>query len=96
MTINEIIKSYLQEKAAETEAKKRAETMKALILEAAHGADYIETELYRVFIKATTSTRLDTKALYKDFPDIKEAYGKTSTSYTVDARERAEAGRIPA
>lgn len=85
MSINEIITAYLQEKAAETAAKKRADAMKALILDYAKNADNFTTDVYTVVIKTTSSTRLDTAALYHDFPDIKDTYGKTTTSKTVAA-----------
>ena len=91
MSINEIITSYLDAKQAETDAKKRAAAMKELILQHAGDADNFTTNVYTVIIKASTSLRLDTTALYKDFPDIKETYGKTLTSRTVDAVRTASA-----
>ena len=91
MDINKIIETYLNAKQEETDAKKRAAAMKDLILQHAGDADNFTTDLYTVIIKASTSTRLDTTALYKDFPDIKETYGKTSTSKTVDAVRTASA-----
>lgn len=91
MSINEIITCYLDAKQAETAAKKRAAAMKELILQHAGDADNFTTDVYTVIIKASTSTRLDTVALYKDFPDIKDTYGKTTTSKTVDAVVTADA-----
>ena len=91
MNINEIIANYNAAKEAEREAKKRAETMKALILEHARGAEMFTTDVYTVVIKTSSSTRLDTAALYKDFPDIKETYGKTTTSKSVEALVTADA-----
>lgn len=85
MDINTIITNYLQAKQAETEAKKRAEAMKALILEHAKEADNFTTDVYTVVIKTSSSVRLDTATLYKDFPDIKNTYGKITTSKTVNA-----------
>ena len=93
MNINEIITSYLQAKQAEADAKKRAAAMKDLILQYAGAADNFTTDVYTVVIKTTTSSRLDTDALYKDFPDIKETYGKTTTSKTVNAVVTADAGK---
>ena len=84
MNINDIITSYMQAKQAETDAKKRAAAMKELILRHAGDADNFNTDVFTVIIKTTTSTRLDTSALYKDFPDIKDTYGKTTTSKSVD------------
>lgn len=85
MDINTIITNYLQAKQQETDAKKRAAAMKELIVQHAGNADNFTTDVYTVIIKTTTSTRLDTSALYADFPDIKETYGKTTTSTSVDA-----------
>lgn len=91
MSINEIITSYLQAKQAEADAKKRAAAMKELILQHAGDANNFVTDVYTVIVKTTTSSRLDTAALYKDFPDIKDTYGKTTTSKTVDAVVTADA-----
>ena len=91
MNINDIITSYLQAKQAEADAKKRAAAMKELILQHAGNADNFTTDVYTVIVKTTTSSRLDTAALYKDFPDIKDTYGKTTTSKTVDAVITADA-----
>ena len=96
MSINEIIASYNAAKEEERAAKRRADAMKALILEHAKGAELFTTDVYTVVIKTSTSTRLDTAALYKDFPDIKETYGKTSTSKTVEAMLTADATKKPA
>ena len=96
MNINDIVTEYAAQKAMEAAAKKRAAALKALIMDHAAGGDYFETDDFRVFIKSTTSTRLDSERLYKDFPDIKAEYGKTSTSYTIDAHMKAEAGKMPA
>jgi len=84
MNINEIITSYMQAKQAEADAKKRAAAMKELILQHAGNADNFTTDVYTVIIKTTTSVRLNTAALYSDFPDIKDTYGKTTTSKSVD------------
>ena len=78
MSINEIISAYIEAKEAESKAKKTAASLKALILDHAGGNDAIETDKYIVAIKKTVSTVLDTKALYKDFPDIKNDYGRPS------------------
>ena len=92
MSINEIITTYIESKNLENAAKKRAESMKALLIEYSKGAELFETDIYTVIIKTTESARLDTAALYKDFPDIKETYGKitTSKSITAVAKESAE------
>lgn len=85
MSINEIITNYLIAKQEESNAKKRAAAMKELIMQHAGQADNFTTDIYTVVIKETTSKRLDTAALYKDFPDIKDVYEKTTTSKTVTA-----------
>lgn len=91
MSTNEIIAAYIAAKQAEADAKKRAESMKALLIEHAAGRELFTTDTYTVFVKKTTSSRLDTKALYKDFPDIKQVYEKVTTSTTVNAIETAAA-----
>lgn len=91
MTINEIIACYLQEKENESSAKKRAAAMKELILKYAGDVDNFTTDIYTVIIKTSSSCRLDTDALYKDFPDIKNEYGKVTTSKTVAAVVTADA-----
>jgi len=91
MSINEIISAYISSKAEETSAKKRAAAMKELILQYAAGKDNFATDVYTVVIKTTSSIRLDTESLYADFPDIKETYGKTTTSKTVAAVVTADA-----
>lgn len=85
MDINTIIAEYISAKEQEAAAKKRAAALKNLILDHAKGADNFSTDVYTVIIKTTTSSRLDTAALYKDFPDIKSVYEKQTTSTTVTA-----------
>lgn len=96
MDINTIIAAYIESKEQEKQAKKRADAMKALIIDYAKSADNFKTDVYTVIIKTTTSTRLDTTALYKDFPDIKNTYGKTTTSQTIDAVITADAEKASA
>ena len=91
MNKNEIIAAYVAATEAEKRAKKQAEEMKNLIIEFMGSAATIETDLYSVIIKETETTRLDTKALYKDFPDIKKDYGKTSVSRSVTVAARSAA-----
>ena len=79
MDINSIIADYIAAKEQEAAAKKRAAALKSLILDNAKGAD------------TTTSSRLDTAALYRDFPDIKSVYEKQTTSTTVTAVVTADA-----
>ena len=93
MAINDIIGAYIEAKQTETAAKKQAEMMKKLIVEHAGNNDNFTTDMYTVILKTTTSTRLDTKALYSDFPDIKDTYGKTTTSVSVDAVKTAKEGK---
>lgn len=93
MSINEIIAAYNSAKEAENAAKKQAEAMKALIIDFAKGAELFTTDVYTVMIKTTTSERLDTKALYKDFPDIKNTYGKITTSKSITAIENSSSNK---
>ena len=91
MTKNEIIAAYLAAKDAETAAKKQADTMKKLILDFMGSEQILETDLYHVFIEEKKSLRIDTDSLYKDFPDIKNDYGKISVSRSVKAVPRSAA-----
>lgn len=91
MSKNEILAAYIAATEAEKAAKKQAEAMKNLILEFMGSAAALETDLYSVIIKETETVRLDTKALYKDFPDIKKDYGKTSISRSVTIAARSAA-----
>lgn len=93
MNINDVISSYLAAKAAEAENKKRAAAMKELIMQHAGQADNFTTDIYTVVIKTTTAARLDTAALYKDFPDIKQVYEKATTSKTINAVLTAAASK---
>jgi predicted phage-related endonuclease len=93
MDINTIIADYIAAKEAERDAKKRADAMKKTILQYAGDAETFTTEEYTVIIKTTASERLDTASLYKDFPDIKNTYGKVTTSKTVDAVQTAAANK---
>lgn len=79
MTINEMIQNYLKAKEEEARAKKEKETLKAQILDFCKSENF-STDIFTVIVKVTSSVRLDTKALYKDFPDLKNVYGKESTS----------------
>ena len=88
MSINEIISAYMQAKQEKTDAEKREKLYKALIIENAAGREFIDTEEYNVILKTTESIRLDTTALYKDFPDIKKDYGKLSASVTIVTTEK--------
>jgi len=82
MTTNEIIAAYLAAKEAEKQAKKEKEKLQAMILDAAGDADFFETDAYRIMIDTRTRTSIDTDAVYKDFPEFKDVYGKT-TEYSV-------------
>lgn len=93
MDINKIIADYMQEKATEAAAKKRAEAMKKIIMQHAGDAERFVTDEYTVIVKKTTSKRLDTAALYKDFPDIKDVYEKATTSQSLVIAENAGAGK---
>lgn len=92
MDINYIISEYVAAAAAEKAAKKRAENARALLLEKLAGRDSVVTDEYSVIIKKNVSTRLDTTALYKDFPDVKREYGRESVTTTVNVAALAADG----
>lgn len=85
MDINTIIFEYLKAKEEKAAAEKREKAFKALLIDHAKGRDNFTTDIFTVIVKTTMSSRLDTAALYKDFPDIKSVYEKQTTSTTVTA-----------
>lgn len=89
MKANEIIYAYMAAQEEMRTAKKKADEMKELILSMIGTAPVFETDLYCVIPKRTEKTTIDTKALYKDFPDIKEEYGKPSVSVSLSIAEKA-------
>lgn len=93
MNINDIVAAYIAAKEEENTAKKRADALRAAILEHAGKDSAFETDDYIVTIKTTISTILDTKALYKDFPDMKEVYGRPSAKTSVIPTEKPESMR---
>lgn len=82
MTIDEMITGYLAAKEAEKQAKKEKERLQALILDKIGKTDFFETDAYRIMIDVRSRTGIDTEAVYRDFPEFKDVYGKT-TEYTV-------------
>jgi hypothetical protein len=94
MTLNEAIETYAREDARAKAAAKAAKAAKEFILAMAGDLDQITTDVWTVYIKTTESLRLDQAALLKDFPDIKETYGKTTLSRSLDPHPvAAAAGR---
>ena len=94
MTLNEAIETYAREDARAKAAAKAAKAAKDFILAAAGDLDQITTDAWTVYVKVTESLRLDQAALLKDFPDIKETYGKTSLARSLDVHPvTAAAGR---
>lgn len=93
MSINAIIAAYLAAKEAEKAAAAEAKKLQALILDAAGGAAYMETEGYNVMIDSRSRTTLDAAALRKDFPDIADEYGKTTTYNVITAKAKAAEAR---
>ena len=88
MTINEIVARLDAVSSALAPLKKEYDALRKQVLAYAGDRDYFETDDNAVFIKNTPSTRLDTAALYKDFPDIKDVYNKTTFSRSVDIRAK--------
>ena len=92
MTINEIVAEYTAEKALEAEHAKRVKELAKIIMEHAGTADAFSTDDWIVTIQSKPQVRLDTTALYADFPDIKEEYKKVTIAKTiVPARKTSEA-----
>jgi len=80
MSIEKMVNEYLIEKENEKKAKERKDFLKKSILEYAKDNNFFETLEHNITIEEKTQKRLDTKALYTDFPDIKKEYEKI-TSY---------------
>lgn len=96
MTINEAVSALVTAREREKALKKEIETLSALIKDHAGSADTFVTDDFTVIMKTTISNRLDTKALYKDFPDIKDVYNRPTTSMSIVIAERTESDRISA
>lgn len=88
MSIDEIIVAYEQAKEQESIAKKEKDKLKAFILNHAGNNPDFSTDNFHVFIKKTYQTNLDTKKLYKDFPEMKDVYGKTIEKVSVDVKTK--------
>ena len=86
--INNIVSEFVALTEMEKQTKKRIDELKTLIIDHAGDSDSFTTDNYTIVIKQTESIRLYTKALYKDFPDIKNTYGKTSISKSVITAKR--------
>lgn len=91
MSINEIVSAYIAAKAEKAAAEKREKAMKALIIQHAHGAEYFETDDFRVMISKRKRTGIDTEKLYADFPEMKDVYGQTSFYDVITPAEKTDA-----
>lgn len=89
MSINETVKAYIRIKAEKKRLEEQEKELAELIKVYAKDNDCFTTEDYTVTIATSESIRLDIKALYADFPDIKKDYGKVTTSKTIKAFENA-------
>ena len=90
MDINSIINAYMETMENRKALEKQEENLKKLIYDYMGENTFAETGFYFMTIKETETTRLDTKALYKDFPDMKEVYGKTSISKSLVVTENQQ------
>lgn len=88
MEINNIIRAYMETVENRKALEKQEENLKKMIYDFIGENTFAETDCYFLTVKETATTRLDTKTLYKDFPDMKEVYGKTSVSKTLVATEK--------
>lgn len=90
MNINEMIENYLKAKETEKAAKKESEYLKDMILLYAGQKNAFNTESYNIIIKTQKRTSIDTERLYKDFPEMKQVYGKTTEFKIITAIEKQE------
>lgn len=86
--INSIVSEFARLTEEEKQLKRRIDELKSIIFDQSGKSNSFETDDYTIIIKQTESTRLDTKSLYADFPDIKSAYGKTSISKSIVVAKR--------
>ena len=86
--IDTIVSEFVALTEMERQTKKRIDELRTIIFDHAGDSDSFTTSDYTIIIKQTESIRLDTKELYKDFPDIKKTYGKTSISKSIVAAKR--------
>lgn len=70
------LQRLIEEAQQEVEAIK--DTIKAQLT--AQGVDEFQAGEYRVSWKAVTSTRIDTKAFQQAFPEVAQAFAKTTTT----------------
>lgn len=89
MNINTIIAEYNRIKEEKTSLEKQEKALREQILLFANEKAMFETDQFTVIIKSSERVTLDTRALYKDFPEMKDVYGKTSTVKTLAIAEKA-------
>ena len=89
MNIDVIIAEYNRIKEEKASLEKQEKALREQILLFANEKTIVETDHYTVIIKSSERVTLDTKALYKDFPEMKEVYGKTTTVKTLAIAEKA-------
>lgn len=91
MDINSIIREYIDAKSEKSRLEKRLDVMKKMILDAAGNVPgTLETENYTVIVSEKQQARIDTAALYSDFPDIKDVYNKVVTYPVITAAEKQQ------
>lgn len=89
MDINSIISEYNRIKEDRASLEKQEKALREQIILYASDKNMFETDNYTVIIKSSERVTLDTKALYKDFPEMKDVYGKTATVKTLAIAEKA-------
>jgi predicted phage-related endonuclease len=89
MNINTIIAEYNRIKEERASLEKQEKALREQILLFASDKNMFETDQFTVIIKSSERVTLDTKALYKDFPEMKSVYGKTATVKTLAIAEKA-------
>lgn len=83
MTMFEAMTVLMQAEEEKKAAEKRAKAAREYILQVAGDAETLSAGGLQAIIKRTPRDVIDTKRLYADFPDIKEVYGKTTVSRSV-------------
>lgn len=85
-TFDALAREYAELLRLAEELDAEIDTVKKTIIELMNGAEEISGAEHKASYKAVTSTRFDTAACKKDFPELYEAYGKTVTSYRFSFR----------
>jgi len=87
--INNVIAEYIETSENRKALEKKEKELKKAIEQFNNNKPF-NTDIYSVYFEARKREGLNTKELYKDFPDIKKEYGTITEYYIIHATEKAE------